>query len=124
MEIFQTDVLRKVGLHKFKSLSLEDYSGTYTEKLSKLANERRELLGLVLYLINKIYKSNMRGATIEKIQNMLKDCGDYDEILRLMEIAKINHRISTSPKKGNTDNFEEDLEKKLNTARMKALMDD
>lgn len=118
------DVLRKVGLHKFKSLSLEDYSGTYTEKLSKLANERRELLGLVLYLINKIYKSNMRGATIEKIQNMLKDCGDYDEILRLMEIAKINHRISTSPKKGNTDNFEEDLEKKLNTARMKALMDD
>jgi len=119
-----TDVLRKVGLHKFKSLALEDYSGTYTEKLSKLANERRELLGLVLFLINKMYKTNMRGATIEKIQNMLKDCGDHDEIVRLMEIAKINHRISTSPKKGSNDNFEEDLEKKLNTARMKALMDD
>jgi uncharacterized membrane protein YkvA (DUF1232 family) len=118
------DVLRKVGLQKFKSLSLEDYSGTYTEKLSKLANERRELLGLVLFLINKMYKTNMRGATIEKIQNMLKDCGDYDEILRLMELAKINHRISTSPKKGSNNNFEEDLEKKLNNARMKALMDD
>lgn len=119
-----TDVLRKVGLHKFKSLALEDYSGTYTEKLSKLANERRELLGLVLFLINKMYKTNMRGATIEKIQNMLKECGDHDEIVRLMEIAKINHRITASPKKNNTDNFEEDLEKKLNSARMKALMDD
>jgi len=78
----------------------------------------------VLFLINKMYKTNMRGATIEKIQNMLKDCGDHDEILRLMEIAKINHRISTSPKKGDNDNYEENLEKKLNTARMKALMDD
>jgi len=65
----------------------------------------------------------MRGATIEKIQNMLKDCGDYDEILRLMEIAKINHQISTSPKNDNGKSFEEDLEKKLNAARMKALMD-
>jgi len=119
-----TEVLRKVGLHKFKSLALEDYSGSYTEKLSKLANERRELLGLVLFLINKMYKINMRGATIEKIQNMLKECGDHDEIVRLMEIAKINHRITTSQKKNKTDNFEEDLEKKLNSARMKALMDD
>jgi uncharacterized membrane protein YkvA (DUF1232 family) len=116
------EILRKVGLHKFSSLELEEYSGSYPQKLSKISSEKRELLGIVVFLYNKMHDKKLKTATVEQIKNMLKECGESDEINRLIELSKINHHYCIGTKTGDEDNFEDLLESRLKEARLNALL--
>jgi uncharacterized membrane protein YkvA (DUF1232 family) len=116
------EILRKVGLHKFKTLELEEYSGSYPQKLSKISSEKRELLGIVIFLINKLHEKKLKTATVEQIKNMLKECGESDEINRLIELSKINHHYCDGTKAEAGANFEDVLESRLKEARLKALL--
>jgi uncharacterized membrane protein YkvA (DUF1232 family) len=116
------DVLRKVGLHKFRSLDLEEYSGNYPQKLSKIASEKRELLGIVVFLLDKLHDKKMKATTVEQIKNMLHECGESDEINRLIELAKINHQYCVGTKNNDDENFEDILETRLKEARLNALL--
>lgn len=121
------EILRKVGLHKYQSLNLGEYSGTYHQRLAKLGNEKRELLGLLSYLIKQLFKTNIRGLKTEDIKELLKQYGDYDEICRLIELSKMNHEyLSTiktplEQKKRSSIPYAE-IEAKLKAARIKALV--
>lgn len=116
------EILRKVGLHKFRTLELEEYSGSYPQKISKIASEKRELLGIVVFLIDKVYNMKLKTTTVEQIKSMLQECGESDEINRLIELSKINHQYSGATKTEKGDNFEEFLEKRLREARLNALL--
>jgi len=116
------DVLRKVGLHKFRSLDLEEYSGSYPQKLSKIAAEKRELLGIVVFLLNKLYDKKIKSATVDQIKNMLQESGESDEINRLIELAKINHHYDMDMRKNDEDRFDDLLESRLKEARLNALL--
>jgi len=116
------EVLRKVGLHKFRSLDLEEYSGYYPQKLAKIASEKRELLGIVVFLLNKLQDKKLKSSTVEQIKNMLQECGESDEINRLIELAKINHLYSIGTKPTDEENFEDLLERRLKEARLNALL--
>lgn len=115
------EVLRKVGLHKFRSLDLEEYTGSYPQKLSKIAAEKRELLGMVVFLVNKLQDTKMKATTIEQIKGILLESGEADEIHRLIELSKIHHSYSNR-KHSEEDEFEDILERRLKEARLNALM--
>jgi len=119
------DVLRKVGLHKFNSLDLEEYSGNYPQKLSKIASEKRELLGIVIFLINKLHNKNdkkLKTTTVEQIRNILQEYGDSDEINRLIELSKIDHKYCDGTGKDDEEYVEDILEHRLKRARLHALL--
>lgn len=116
------EVLRKVGLHKFRSLDLEEYSGNYPQKLAKIASEKRELLGIVVFLLNKLHDTKLKTTTVEQIKNIVQECGESDEINRLIELAKINHLYGIRTKPEVEDNFEDLLECRLKEARLNALL--
>lgn len=116
------DVLRKVGLHKFNSLNLEEYSGSYPQKLSRIASEKRELLGIVVFLLNKLHDKKMKITTVEQIKNILQKCGESDEINRLIELSKINHKYYVGMRKDDEEDFEDILERRLKEARLNALL--
>lgn len=116
------DILRKVGLHKFRSLDLEEYSGNYPQKLSKIASEKRELLGIVVFLLNKMENLNLKNMTVEQIKNMIQECGESDEINRLVEMSKINHHYCAGTRKDADEKFEDLLERRLKEARLNALL--
>jgi uncharacterized membrane protein YkvA (DUF1232 family) len=115
-------ILRKVGLHKFRSLDLEDYSGNYPQKLSKIASEKRELLGIVVFLLNKLHNKKLKLTTVEQIKNMLQESGESDEINRVIELARINHLYCVGTTPDNEENFEDILDRRLKEARLNALM--
>jgi uncharacterized membrane protein YkvA (DUF1232 family) len=116
------EVLRKVGLHKFRSLDLEEYSGSYPQKLSKIASEKRELLGIVVFLINKLQDKKLKTTTVEQIKNMLLECGEADEINRLIQLSRINHNYSIKAGDDDEENFEDLLDRRLKEARLNALL--
>jgi uncharacterized membrane protein YkvA (DUF1232 family) len=116
-------VLSKVGLNKFRSLDLEEYSGSYPQKLAKIASEKRELLGIVVFLLNKLHDIKLKPITVEQIKNMIRECGESDEIDRLIELAKINHLYDIGTKPEEEDNFENLLELRLKEARLNALLE-
>ncbi|RJQ15766.1 DUF1232 domain-containing protein [Candidatus Woesearchaeota archaeon] len=124
------DILRKVGLHKYQSLDLAEYSGSYPEKLVKLGNEKRELLGLLAYLVKQIYCANVKNYRTEQLKEFLQQNGDIDEINRLIELSKRNHNYEFQEKKtacyvnNNTSKKSsiEELEAKLKAARLNAFM--
>lgn len=119
------DVLRKVGLHKFNSLDLEEYSGNYPQKLSKIASEKRELLGIVIFLINKLHDKNdkkLKTTTVEQVKNILQEYGDSDEINRLIELSKIDHNYCGGAGKDDEEYVEDILEHRLKRARLHALL--
>jgi uncharacterized membrane protein YkvA (DUF1232 family) len=117
------EILHKVGLRKFKDLELEEYSGTYPQKIAKLAQEKRELMALAAYLIKTIYRTNVDGRNLKKIKDFLVQYGDYTEIARLIELS---NRDYTTEEAVNTsiESFEANLEKELQQARLKALLED
>jgi len=121
LDNYAYEILRKVGLHKFQTLDLEEYSGNYPQKLAKLASEKRELLGIVAFLLNKMNDTNIKIPTLEKIHSMLRECSDYDEILRLIELSKINHDFQIAQKQQANESFKDVLEKRLKEARMNSL---
>jgi uncharacterized membrane protein YkvA (DUF1232 family) len=116
------DVLRKVGLHKFRSLDLEEYSGSYPQKLSKIASEKRELLGMVVFLLNKLRNKKMKPTTVEQIKNMLQESGETDEINRIIELSRINHNYCIRTVNDDEEKFEDLLERRLKEARLNALL--
>ena len=116
------EILRKVGLHKFRTLELEEYSGSYPQKLSKIASEKRELLGIVVFLLNKLHNKKLKATTVEQIKNMLQESGESDEINRLIELSKIDHHYCVETRKDDEDNFEDILERRLKEARLNALL--
>lgn len=121
------EILRKVGLQKYQSLDLSDDSGSYPQKLVKLAEEKRELLGLLAYLVKMIYRVNIRNAKTEQLKEFLEQHGDYDEINRLIELSKRNHSHNAPEKKTQNRNNNppvgiEDIESRLRAARLNALV--
>lgn len=116
------EILRKVGLHKFRTLELEEYSGSYPQKLSKIASEKRELLGIVVFLLNKLHNKKLKATSVEQIKNMLQESGESDEINRLIELSKIDHKYCIGTRKDDEDNFEDILERRLKEARLNALL--
>ena len=116
------EILRKVGLHKFRTLELEEYSGSYPQKLSKIASEKRELLGIVVFLLNKLHNKKLKATSVEQIKNMLQESGEFDEINRLIELSKIDHKYCVGTRKDDEDNFEDILERRLKEARLNALL--
>jgi len=123
----KTEILRKVGLHKYQSLDLGEYSGTYPKRLARIANEKRELLALLAFLVKKLYKVNIRGLKINNIKELLQQYGDYDEIQRLIELSKMNHDyIPKEPKLGKKKKRKTmfaEIDQELKAARMKAMID-
>jgi len=113
-------ILQKVGLHKFKTLELEEYSGEYPHKISKLGHEKRELLALLAFLIKQMYHVNMNNKKTETIKKFLQQYGDYQEINRLIELSMTNHEIQMINDE-NVDDFESELEEELRQARLDAL---
>jgi uncharacterized membrane protein YkvA (DUF1232 family) len=80
------DVLRLVGLKKYVSLDLNEYNGEYPKKIARLAQEKRELLGLLSFVVSKIYRIP-RIREYEKIKEFLYTHEEYGEIERILEIA-------------------------------------
>lgn len=123
----EIEILRKVGLHKYQSLELGEYSGTYPQRLAKLGTEKRELLGLLAYLIRHIYKTSIRGWNTDNIKSLLQQYGDYDEIERLIELSKRDHQYIPKehklPKKKKKKAVFAEIDQELKAARMKALID-
>jgi len=117
VEKYSFEILHKVGLHKFLSLQLEEYSGTYPQRLSKLAREKRELLALLTYYVLKIENINMKNYNVEKLKENIKKIADYGEIQRLIEISKINHDIHDE-KNQTQENYKEELKNKLNKEKI------
>jgi uncharacterized membrane protein YkvA (DUF1232 family) len=125
------EILRKVGLQKYQTLNLAEYSGTYTQKLAKLGNEKRELLALLAFLVKKLYHTNVRGWRVDQIKEFLEQHGDFDEIHRLIEVSKMNHNYTPTTKKEQDDRVDKtkkeeygDIDSQLRAARMKALVED
>ncbi len=118
------DILRKVGLQKYQNLDLAEYSGEYPQKIARLANEKRELLGLLTFLVKQLYRANLRGRKVGEIKKFLQNQADYDEINRLIELSKINHNYSPSRKENDNRGSHSEIESRLEAARMRALMED
>ena len=116
-------ILQKVGLHKFRTLELEEYSGEYPQRMAKLGREKRELLALLAFVIKQIYHVNMNNKKIETIKDFLQQYGDYHEVNRLIELSMANHGIQVKNDE-NSVNFESELEEELRQARLEALSKD
>lgn len=116
------EILHKVGLYKFKNLELEEYSGTYNDRLYKLSNEKRELLGLLAFVIKQLYNVNIDNKNFSKMKEYIMQYSDYDEINRLIELSKLNHDIQKE--KDNEKDFSDELEEELRKARLNALLDE
>lgn len=120
---YACEILHKVGLRKFKELELEEYSGTYPQKIAKLAQEKRELIALTAYLVKIIYRTDIKGRSLKKIKDFLMQYGDYTEIARLIELSNRDYTTETAVT-SSIESFEADLERELQQARLKALLED
>ena len=104
---------------------MEEYEGTYHQKISKLAREKRELLALTAYLVKIIYHTNVDGRSLKKIKNFLARYGDYTEIKRLIELSNRDYEVNlNNTTTSSIEDFEVELERKLHQARLRALLDD
>lgn len=81
------DVLRLVGLKKYVSLDLNEYAGDYSKKMARLAQDKRELLGFLSLLVSQLY-GVPRIRKFEKIKEFIYEHEDYDEIQRILTVAK------------------------------------
>jgi len=120
---FACEILHKVGLRKFKQFDLEEYSGTYPEKIAKLAQEKRELIALSAYLIKIVYNTNFDGQSLKKLKNYLMQYGDYTEIARLIELSNRDYETERASDTS-LESFEAKLENELHQARLRALLED
>ncbi|HPM10443.1 MAG TPA: DUF1232 domain-containing protein [Paludibacter sp.] len=118
------EILHVVGLRKFRELDLEEYSGIYPQKIAKLAKEKRELMALIAYLIKVIYNTKIDGRNLKKIKDFLMQYGDYTEIARLIELSRRDYKTDFPNTPNSMESFEEELERELQQARLKALFED
>lgn len=80
------DILKLVGLKKYISLDLCDF-GDYSKRLSRIAKEKLELLGLLAFVTQKCYSSN-KIRDLEGVKRVLKGNEDYAEIERIIAISQ------------------------------------
>lgn len=123
VEDFACEILHKVGLWKFKELELEEYSGTYQDRIAKLAHEKRELMGLLAYLVKVVYNTNIPKDKLSKIKEFLMKYGDYTEIERLIQISLQDHDIIDSHT-ADKIRFKEELEDELRRAHLNAILEE
>lgn len=118
------DILRKVGLYKFEKMDLGEYSGAYPQRLAKLANEKRELLGMLAFVLSLARGGRFRKRNISTtdLLTFLKSFDEYGELERILELAKYNHAYET--KKKLEKKTEISLEERLRAARLRAVFED
>jgi uncharacterized membrane protein YkvA (DUF1232 family) len=113
------EILQKVGLHKFDALELDEYSGSYPPRVARLGKEKRELLALLAFVIQKMDNVKTKGMNVEKLKSYVRSSANYDEIDRIIELSKLDHQIQTLEK---TSRFKKDFEQKMNEAVLKVLL--
>lgn len=106
------EILQKVGLHKFESLDLEEYSGTYQKRLGKVGREKRELLGLLAYVVKKMDGAKVDRSSVENIRRHIEQSGNAAEINTIVELAKRDHQIVVRDEE--MEAFKEDFYRKMN----------
>lgn len=114
------DVLRLVGLRKYVSLDLNEYSGDYPSKIARLADDKRELLGLLSFVVSKLYGVS-RTRELEKVKEFLMEHEDFDEIERILYIAKDRKNDFHKTKKKNVQK-EESSSNDLRERRIERLL--
>lgn len=117
------DTLQIVGLYKFKSLELEEYTGNYQDRVKKLAEEKREAIALVAYLVKQLYNVDMKSAGYKKLKDYITKYGDYNEVNRLIALSK-EDREDLVDSNGYVDDHKAELEEKLRQARLKVLLEE
>jgi len=117
------DILHKVGLVKFKELNLEEYSGSYQQRIAKLAREKRDLLGISAYLLKQLYKVSSVPRDLQMIKEQLEKYGDYDEIHRLIALSNAGHQIQVGVT-AQTEFSDDDYEERSRQERLRALLSD
>jgi uncharacterized membrane protein YkvA (DUF1232 family) len=81
-------ILNKVGLYKFNSLDLCEYTGEYRDKVRMLAKDKRDLIGMLAFVLKTSYGINLgRTPKKDKIIYALKTLPDYPELERLIELS-------------------------------------
>ena len=113
-------ILQKVGLYKFSLLSLEEYSGEYPKRYAKVSREKRELIGLLAYIIQKVQGDDLYRSNYEKIKKHVENDENFDEIQRIIEISRLYHKIEVESIE-NPDDFVKLLEQRMREARFSAL---
>jgi uncharacterized membrane protein YkvA (DUF1232 family) len=114
-------ILQTVGLYKFSLLSLEEYSGEYPKKVARLLKEKRDLISLLAYIIQKVEDSKFKSRSYSEIKKFVESNGNYDEIQRIIEISKLYHEIEVEPN-DKDKKFKEKLERKMREARVRGIM--
>jgi len=66
----------------------------------------------------------MDGRSLKKIKDFLMQYGDYTEIARLIELSSRDYKTEPSDTSNSMESFEENLERKLQQAHLKALLED
>lgn len=116
-------ILQKVGIHKFTSLQLDEYTGSYPQRIAKIGSEKRELLAVAAFLIQKLDEVKINPVNFSAIKNYVQNIGDYDEIHRLIELSKMDHEL-IEKYRDDKNVYQEDYYKKMAEARNQALFDD
>ncbi len=114
------EILQKVGLSKFESLDLEEYSGTYQKRLGKVGREKRELLGLLAYVVKKMDGAKVDRSSVENIRRHIEKSGDAAEINRIVELANQDHQIEVLDKE--MEAFKDDYYRQINENAVNKLM--
>jgi uncharacterized membrane protein YkvA (DUF1232 family) len=114
------EILQKVGLHKFDALELEEYSGSYQPRVARLSKEKRELLALLAFVIQKMDNVKTKGMNAEKLKDYVRKSANYDEIDRIIALSNLDHEIQELRKQ--SDSFEQDFEQKMNEAVLSVLL--
>jgi hypothetical protein len=117
---FSKHILQKVGLYKFSLLSLEEYSGEYPKREARLIKEKRDLISLLAYIIQKVEKDDLKSRSYAEIKKFVENDGNYDEIQRICEISKLYHEIEVEAI-DKPEDFKKLLEQKMREARFNAL---
>jgi len=113
-------ILQKVGLYKFSLLALEEYSGEYPKIQARLAREKRDLIALLAYIIQKVENDKFKSRSYSEIKKYVENNGNFNEIQRVIEISKLYHQIETESIDKKED-FVKMLEQRMREARLSAL---
>jgi len=119
------DILRLVGLKKYVSLDLNDNGEDYPKRIARLAHEKRELLGLLSFVVSKVY-GNARIREFDRLKQFLTEHEDYDEIERLIHLSqqKKSTRKKTEGKTEQKNISDEQIRKKRIDDVMRGYQDD
>ena len=116
------EILKKVGLYKFSLLALEEYSGEYPKREARLMKEKRDLIALLAYIIQKVEDDKFKSRSYSEIKKYVENDGNYDEIQRIIEISKLYHEIEIESD-GKEEKFRLMIERKMREAQLKIILE-